>query len=82
MTKISTNEFKLWQQSWKHVKIDNNIVEQMITFKYATGHNSFMSHYLLNIYIYCRLCRLKKLNGCIKKIFWEEHEERDKTEKA
>jgi hypothetical protein len=25
---------------------------------YATGHNSFTSQYLLNIYIYCRFCRL------------------------
>jgi hypothetical protein len=23
---------------------------------YATGHNSFTSQYLFNIYIYCRLC--------------------------
>jgi hypothetical protein len=29
---------------------------------YATGHNSFMSQYLLNIYIYCRFCRLCIIN--------------------
>jgi hypothetical protein len=30
--------------------------------RYATGHNSFTSQYLLDIYIYCRLCRLCKIN--------------------
>jgi hypothetical protein len=29
---------------------------------YATGHNSFTSQYLLNIYIYCRFCRLCLIN--------------------
>jgi hypothetical protein len=29
---------------------------------YATGHNSFTSQYLLNIYIYSRLCRLCIIN--------------------
>jgi hypothetical protein len=29
---------------------------------YATGYNSFTSQYLLNIYIYCWLCRLYVIN--------------------
>jgi hypothetical protein len=29
---------------------------------YVTGHNSFTSQYLLNIYIYCRFCRLCIIN--------------------
>jgi hypothetical protein len=29
---------------------------------YATGHNSLTSQYLLNIYIYCRFCRLCTIN--------------------
>jgi hypothetical protein len=33
---------------------------------YATGHNTFTSQYLLNIYIYCRFCRLCIIN-CGKK---------------
>jgi hypothetical protein len=34
---------------------------------YVTGHNSFTSQYLLNIYIYCRFCRLYIINYEIKK---------------
>jgi hypothetical protein len=34
---------------------------------YTTGHNSFTSQYLLNIYIYCRFCRLCIINCEIKK---------------
>jgi hypothetical protein len=34
---------------------------------YATGHNSFTRQYLLNIYIYCRFCRL-----CIISV-WKKH---------
>jgi hypothetical protein len=33
-----------------------------IYMSYATGHNSFTSQYLLNIYIYCRFCRLCIIN--------------------
>jgi hypothetical protein len=29
---------------------------------YATGHNSFMGQYLLNIHIYCRFCRFCIIN--------------------
>jgi hypothetical protein len=40
---------------------------------YATGHKSFMNQYLLNIYIYCRFCRLCIIN-CEKKIIVEGRE--------
>jgi hypothetical protein len=33
---------------------------------YATGHNRFTSQYLLNIYSYCRFCRLRVINVCEK----------------
>jgi hypothetical protein len=29
---------------------------------YATGHNSFTSQYLLNMYIYCSFCKLYIIN--------------------
>jgi hypothetical protein len=32
---------------------------------YATGHNSFTSQYLLDIYIYCRFCRFYVINVCV-----------------
>jgi hypothetical protein len=35
---------------------------------YVIGHNSFTSQYLLNIYIYCRICRLCIINYENKKI--------------
>jgi hypothetical protein len=32
---------------------------------YATWHNSFISQYLLNIYVYCRLCTINCENKII-----------------
>jgi hypothetical protein len=38
--------------------------------RYATGHNSFASQYLLNKCIYCRFCRLCIINVWKRRLFW------------
>jgi hypothetical protein len=58
------------QNSWYRLR-PNNCLSTVIVFPdiiHHPGHNSFTSQYLLNIYIYCRFCRLRMYNKCVKKL--------------
>jgi hypothetical protein len=48
-------------RQFSFIKVISKWTKEKYT-SYATGHNSFTSQYLLNIYIYCRFCRLYVIN--------------------